>query len=65
MERWSRSSATQERLEELVEEGILCPVTNVVTPEWIASEEGVDVPNPPAGYDLSFMVFHERGREFR
>jgi hypothetical protein len=24
-------------------------------------EEGVDVPNSPAGYVLSFMAFHERG----
>jgi hypothetical protein len=39
---------TQERLEELIEEGLLRPVTDVVTPEWITPEEGVDVPNPPA-----------------
>jgi hypothetical protein len=24
-------------------------------------EEGLDVPNPPVGYVLSFMAFHERG----
>jgi hypothetical protein len=52
---------TQERLEELVEEGLLHPVTDVVTPEWIAPEEGVDVPNPPAGYVLSFVAFREQG----
>jgi hypothetical protein len=41
---------TQERPDELVEEGLLRPVTDVVAPEWITMEEGVDVPNPPAGY---------------
>jgi hypothetical protein len=30
-------------------------------PEWIASEEGVDVPNSPTGYVLSFIAFHEWG----
>jgi hypothetical protein len=48
-------------LEELVEEGLLCPITSATTLEWIAPDEGVDVPNPPAGYVLSFMAFHERG----
>jgi hypothetical protein len=52
---------TQERLEELVEEGLLHPITDVATPEWITPEEGLDVPNPPMGYVLSFMAFHERG----
>jgi hypothetical protein len=52
---------TQERLEELVEEGLLRPITSAIAPEWITPKEGVDVPNPPAGYVLSFMVFHERG----
>jgi hypothetical protein len=52
---------TQERLEELVEEGLLYPITDVVAPEWIAPEKGVDVPNPPTGYVLSFVAFHERG----
>jgi hypothetical protein len=31
---------TQERLEELVEKGLLRPITDVVAPEWIAPEEG-------------------------
>jgi hypothetical protein len=61
MEPWSRSSVTQERLEELIEEGLLRPVTSAIALEWITPEEGVDVPNPPAGYVLSFMAFHERG----
>jgi hypothetical protein len=52
---------TQEKLEELVEEGLLRPITDVVAPEWIRLEEGVDVPNPPTGYILSFVAFHERG----
>jgi hypothetical protein len=61
VEPWSRSSATQERLEELIEEGLLRPITSTVAPEWITLEKGVDVPNPLAGYVLSFMAFHERG----
>jgi hypothetical protein len=48
-------------LEELIEEGLLRPVTNTVVPKWIAPEESVDVPNPPASYVLSFVAFHERG----
>jgi hypothetical protein len=52
---------TQEKLEELVEEGLLYPVTDTATPEWITAEVGVDVPNLPAGYVLSFVAFHEQG----
>jgi hypothetical protein len=52
---------TQEKLEELIEEGLLCPITNAVVPEWITLGVGVDVPNLPVGYVLSFMAFHERG----
>jgi hypothetical protein len=44
-----------------VEEGLLRPVTDAAAPEWIALGVEVDVPNPPAGYVLSFMAFHERG----
>jgi hypothetical protein len=48
-------------LEELVEEGLLRPITSAIAPKWIALEEGTDMPNPPTGYVLSFMAFHERG----
>jgi hypothetical protein len=51
---------TQEKLEELME-GLLRPVTDAAVPEWIAPGAEVDAPNSPAGYVLSFMVFHERG----
>jgi hypothetical protein len=61
VEPWSCSSVTQERLEDLVEEGLLRPITDVAMPEWITPEEGLDVPNPPASYVLSFVAFHERG----
>jgi hypothetical protein len=44
----------------LIEEGLLRPVTDIVAPEWITPEEGVDVPNPPVDYVLSFVMFHER-----
>jgi hypothetical protein len=46
-------------LEELMEEGLLRPVTNAIVPEWIMPGTGVDVSDPPAGYVLSFMAFHE------
>jgi hypothetical protein len=52
---------TQEKLEELVEEGLLCPITNTITPEWITVEVGIDVPNLPMSYVLSFVAFHEQG----
>jgi hypothetical protein len=61
MEPWSHSFVTQERLEEPVEEGLLRPITDVATPEWITLEEGLNVPNPPAGYVLSFVAFHKQG----
>jgi hypothetical protein len=61
VEPWNRSFATQGRLEELVEEGLPRPITSAIAPEWIVPDEGIDVPNPPAGYVLSFMAFHERG----
>jgi hypothetical protein len=48
-------------LEELVEEGLLRPITSAIAPEWIAPDEGADVPTPPTGYVLSFVAFHERG----
>jgi hypothetical protein len=48
-------------LEEPIKEGLLRPITSAIAPEWIALEEGADVLNPPAGYVLSFMAFHERG----
>jgi hypothetical protein len=50
VEPWSHSFVTQERSDELVEEGLLRPVTDVIAPEWIAMEEGINVPNPPTGY---------------
>jgi hypothetical protein len=50
---------SEERLEELIEEGLLHPVTDVITLEWIMPEEGVDVPNLSVGYVLSFGVFDE------
>jgi hypothetical protein len=52
---------TQEKLEELIKEGLLCPITDTTTPEWITAEVGVDVPNLPASYVLSFVAFHEQG----
>jgi hypothetical protein len=61
MEHWSRSSVTQEKLEELIEEGLLYPITDAVAPEWIVPEEGIDMLNPSAGYVMSFVAFHEQG----
>jgi hypothetical protein len=61
VEPWSRSFVTQGRLEELIEEGLHRPITSAIAPEWITPDEGTDVPNPSAGYVLSFVAFHERG----
>jgi hypothetical protein len=50
---------TQEKLQGLINDGLLRPITNPVTPEWIVPGEDVEQPDPLEGYVLSFMAFHE------
>lgn len=56
---WNHSWVTQEKLQGLINDGLLRPITNPVTPEWIVPGEDVEQPDPLEGYVLSFMAFHE------
>jgi hypothetical protein len=44
----------------LIADGLLHPLSDVLRPEWMVPPSGAD-PNPPPGYVLSFVSFHERG----
>jgi hypothetical protein len=57
---WPSSTVTVEDLEALVADGLLRPLSDVLRPEWMVPPSGAD-PNPPPGYVLSFVSFHERG----
>jgi hypothetical protein len=58
---WAASSATERRLEELVEDGLLRPRMSRSWPEWIASSPNHREPAPPEGYVVSFICFHKQG----
>jgi hypothetical protein len=58
---WERSTATLLALGQLVAGGQLAANVDGQRPEWIVPSERERVPNPPYGYILSFMCFHERG----
>jgi hypothetical protein len=62
MDPWGRSSFTEKIALWFIEDGLLRPMMNVARPEWIIPGNE-DEPNPPAGYVVSFMHFHERGFE--
>jgi hypothetical protein len=57
---WLVSSVTDADLEALVDAGLLRHRTTSPQPEWITPHDE-EVPNPPAGYIVSFTSFHERG----
>ena len=57
---WVRSDVTEEKLQSLVEAGLLRPITDPDEPEWIAPGNESE-PRPRDGYVVSFVVFHERG----
>jgi hypothetical protein len=56
---WPFSTVTADDLEDLVAEGLLCPLSDERQPEWIPPERSR--PPPPSGYVVSFVSFHERG----
>jgi hypothetical protein len=58
---WERSTATTLALGQLVAGGQLAVNMDGQPPEWIVPSEREQVPNPPYGYIVSFMRFHERG----
>jgi hypothetical protein len=58
---WERSTATTLALGQLVAGGQLAVNVDGQPPEWIVPSEKERVPNPPYGYIVSFLLFHERG----
>jgi hypothetical protein len=58
---WERLTATTLSLNLLVSGGQLAVNVDGQPTEWIVSSERERVPNPPYGYIVSFMRFHERG----
>ena len=57
---WGPSDMSMEMLQSLVNDGLLCPVTDPNRPEWIAPS-GEPEPRPRDGYIMSFVSFHKRG----
>jgi hypothetical protein len=58
---WECSTVTTLALSQLVAGGQLAVNVDGQPPEWIVPSEKDRVPNPPYGYVVSFMRFHERG----
>jgi hypothetical protein len=58
---WERSTVTTLSLNLLVSGGQLAANVDGQPAEWIVPSERDRVPNPPYGYIVSFMRFHERG----
>jgi hypothetical protein len=58
---WERSTVNQVALGELVSAGQLAANEEGRPAEWIVPPAGDHAPNPPEGYVVSFVRFHERG----
>jgi hypothetical protein len=58
---WERSTATPLALGQLVVGGQLATNQDGQLAEWTVPSERERVPNPPYGYVVSFIRFHERG----
>jgi hypothetical protein len=58
---WERSTVTPLALGELVVAGQLSANEDGRPAEWIVPPAGDRAPNPPEGYVVSFVRFHERG----
>jgi hypothetical protein len=58
---WERSTATTLSLNLLVAGGQLAANVEGRPAEWIEPPARDHVPNPPFGYVVSFIRFHERG----
>jgi hypothetical protein len=58
---WERSTVTPLALGELVTAGQLAANEEGRPTEWIVPPAGDHAPNPPEGYVVSFIRFHERG----
>jgi len=57
---WGRSDVSMETLQSLINDGLLCPVTDSNRPEWIAPSGELEL-RPRDGYIVSFVSFHEHG----
>ena len=57
---WGPPNVSVETLQSLVDDGLLCLVTDPNRPEWIAPGAELE-PRPRDGYIVSFVVFHECG----
>jgi hypothetical protein len=58
---WPRSTATRLSLSELVTAGQLAANEDGRPAVWIVPQPNEREPNPPYGYVVSFIRFHERG----
>jgi hypothetical protein len=58
---WPRSTATRLSLSELVTAGQLAANEDGRPAAWIVPQPSDQEPNPPYGYVVSFIRFHERG----
>jgi hypothetical protein len=58
---WERSTVTRLALNQLVTGGQLAANEDGRPAEWIVQSERERAPNPPRGYVVSFVRFHERG----
>jgi hypothetical protein len=58
---WERSTVTRLALNQLVTAGQLAANEDGRPAEWIVPSERERAPNPPSGYMVSFVRFHERG----
>ena len=57
---WGSSDVSVATLQSLIDDGLLCPVTNPNRPKWIALGNESE-PRPRDGYIVSFVAFHECG----
>jgi hypothetical protein len=58
---WERSTVNRLALGELVSAGQLAANEEGRPAEWIVPPPGDHAPNPPEGYVVSIVRFHERG----
>jgi hypothetical protein len=54
---------TLDTLPDRVDDGLLCPCRDGGLLEWIVPDVGAREPNPPPGYVVSFLAFHDWGLE--
>jgi hypothetical protein len=58
---WPVCNVTEAVLKAHVEDGLLCPVLDEKTPEWIIPPVNAREPNRLEGYVVCFLAFLDRG----